>query len=270
MLKRLALKYWPMVALIIFIGAILSMSRYAEHRKAEQSNNTQVSSPQTAVAPNDDSKSKENPDKTKYRPDFIDTFTWPEGATVWALFLTLIVIAWQSTETRDAAKAALLNAQALINSERPWIMATIEESIGPRGGFQLYVTNKGRSPAMITEAQLGCVVAPDVSALPKRAPYGDGSMAKDRIILHGEKQVMTWFSAGTLKNIVGEDFPFASGEEDVFVFGRIVYRDLLGPPSSPDHETRWIGLYQFPTEADGDSIFHFQGIGVPDEYDRYS
>jgi hypothetical protein len=95
-------------------------------------------------------------------------------------------------------------------------------------------------------------------------------MAKDRIILHDEKQLMTWFSVGTLKNIVGKDFPIIPGEEDVFVFGRIVYRDLLSPPSAPEHETRWIGLYQFPTEVDGDSIFHFQGIGVPDEYDRYS
>lgn len=183
---------------------------------------------------------------------------------------TGLVICWQSFETKNAAKAALLNAQALINAERPWIMATIEESIGPRGGFQLYVTNKGRSPAMITEAQLGCAVATDISALPAMAPYGPGSMAKDRIILNDEKQVMTWFSVGTLKNIVGEDFPIGPSENDVFVFGRIVYRDLLSPSNFAEHETRWIGLYQFPTEVDGDSIFHFQGIGVADEYDRYS
>lgn len=57
----------------------------------------------------------------------INTFTWPEGAATWALFLTLLVIAWQSTETRDAAKAALLNAEAVINAERAWMIPKITQ-----------------------------------------------------------------------------------------------------------------------------------------------
>jgi len=113
MLKRLVSKYWPMIAFLLFIGAILGMSRYAEHRKAENQENTQASSPQGTVTPNDASKSTENADKAKHRPDFIDTFAWPEGATVWALFLTLIVIAWQSAETRAAAQATVASVEAV-------------------------------------------------------------------------------------------------------------------------------------------------------------
>jgi len=125
MLKRLASKYWPMVVLLISIGAILGVSRYAEDRKAEKPNNTQASSPQTAVPPNNASKSAENVEKTKHGPDFVDTFTWPEGATAWALFLTLIVIAWQSTETRDAAKAANAQIKMMKQKERAQLMVEI-------------------------------------------------------------------------------------------------------------------------------------------------
>jgi hypothetical protein len=153
MLKRLASKYWPLVLLLLFIGAILGMSRYAEHRKAENQNNTQASSPQTAITPNDATKATDNTDKAKQRQDFVDTFTWPEGATVWALFLTLIVVAWQSAETRTAADAALLNVKALVHSQRPWLIVRIEEK--PAGTaamtqFRFHIYNHGNSPAYVT------------------------------------------------------------------------------------------------------------------------
>ena len=185
-------------------------------------------------------------------------------------FFTGCVICWQSIETRKAAQGAFLNAQVVINSERPWIMATVEEVEGPMGGFNLYVTNKGRTPAMITGAYLGSASVKDVSALPEKAPYFRGNMAKDRIILPDEKHVITWFDGGTLKKLVGEGFSVLAWEGQIFVFGKILYRDLLSASPKPPHETRWIGRYQFPTEDFGDSIFSFQGIGIPDEYDRYS
>ncbi|MGA7057346.1 MAG: hypothetical protein WBY78_07915 [Terriglobales bacterium] len=45
-------------------------------------------------------------------PSWYRFFAWPDGVTVWAIFLTLIVIAKQTVETAKAADAALLNAQA--------------------------------------------------------------------------------------------------------------------------------------------------------------
>jgi hypothetical protein len=70
MFKAVALKYLPVALLIVLIAAILDMSRYAK-----------------------------NP------PRHFEIFAWPEGVTAWALLLTLVVIAWQSVETRAAAKA---------------------------------------------------------------------------------------------------------------------------------------------------------------------
>ena len=110
-----------MVVLLILIGAILSMSRYAEHREGENPQDAQASSPQAPVAPSDASKSTENADKAEHHPDFIDTFLWPEGATVWALLLTLVVIAWQSTETREAAQAARNSIRLHEAGMRQWV-----------------------------------------------------------------------------------------------------------------------------------------------------
>jgi hypothetical protein len=95
-----------MILLIILISAVLCMSRYAEDRKAEHQENAQGSSPNLVISPNGNGQSAQNANKPHQHPSWIDTFAWPEGATAWALFLTLLVIAWQSTETRAAASAA--------------------------------------------------------------------------------------------------------------------------------------------------------------------
>ena len=104
MFKRLAMKYWPMALLLILIVAVLCMSRYAENSKAENAQANASKSTQRAIE--------------SLRPSWIETFAWPEGATAWALFLTLLVIAWQSTETREAAKSADAQIQMMKDKER--------------------------------------------------------------------------------------------------------------------------------------------------------
>lgn len=112
MLKRLMLKYWPLVLLFILIMAVIGMSRYAEHRKAEHQENTQASSPEATVSPLSADKSSQKANEPKYPPSWVDTFAWPEGVTAWALFLTLFVIAWQSVETHAAAEAGMKAVEA--------------------------------------------------------------------------------------------------------------------------------------------------------------
>ena len=112
MLKRLVIKYWPMLLLLILIVAVLCMSRYAENRKAEKPDNSYASSPQTPIAPSDAGKSPRETYKPQNPPSWIDTFTWPEGVTAWSLLLTLIVIAFQSIETHAAADATAASVEA--------------------------------------------------------------------------------------------------------------------------------------------------------------
>lgn len=82
------------------------------------------------------------------------------GLLVLVGFATALVICWQSIEThraasaaRGAAEAALLNAQIVINSERPWVMAQFDVIAGDNAAkslFQLKVFNYGKTPAHIT------------------------------------------------------------------------------------------------------------------------
>ena len=104
--KILALKYWPLALLTVLIVAIVCMSRYAEDRKASATADTQPGSPQLSVSPNDAGKGAKSTDKPDNSPSWVETFAWPEGVTAWALLLTLLIIAWQSTETRAAAQLA--------------------------------------------------------------------------------------------------------------------------------------------------------------------
>jgi hypothetical protein len=57
-----------------------------------------------------------------------ETPSWYKRPEWWLCILgvpTLGFVAWQTWSTARAAKAALLNAEALINSERAWIMAEL-------------------------------------------------------------------------------------------------------------------------------------------------
>ena len=112
MLKRLALKYWPLALLFVLIVTVLCMSRYAENRKAENQEYAQSCSPKAPISPPDADKGTKPTNKPKYSPSWVDTFAWPEGVTAWALFLTLLVIAWQSVETHAAAEATAAGVES--------------------------------------------------------------------------------------------------------------------------------------------------------------
>jgi hypothetical protein len=183
---------------------------------------------------------------------------------------TLKNIERQTKAGEDAAKSALLSAQAVINAERPWLLVVIESVEGPMGGFNLFVKNKGRTPAMISTAFIGCARIEDISYLPKEPPYGPGSIVYDLIVIPDEKPLILWFDGRILNRMLGENVQLQPWEGQTFVFGKIIYRDLADPTPERTHETRWIALYYGPTENDSDSISQIEGIGAPEEYAKYT
>ncbi|MGB6744586.1 MAG: hypothetical protein WBE38_13150 [Terracidiphilus sp.] len=172
--------------------------------------------------------------------------------------------------TRTSAEAALLNARAVINAERPWVIVRVNSVVGPMGGFTVNVRNKGRSPALITEATMGCAVVSDVATLPKEPPYTWGGLTRNKILIPGSGAQLTWFDTSLFKKILKDDIPQYPWEGRVWVFGKIAYRDLASPDSGVVHETRWIGFYEPPVGDEGNSIFRVEGIGVAPEYDQYT
>lgn len=65
----------------------------------------------------------------------------------------------------EAAHAALLNAQAIIHSERPWILISVEPSAEKLNSFTVIATNRGRTPASIIAKTEQTKIAIDEHAL---------------------------------------------------------------------------------------------------------
>jgi hypothetical protein len=68
---------------------------------------------------------------------------------------TFIAIWIQAIETKKAARAALLNAQAVINAERAWLDIGFSPVQFGATIYCFYVFNLGKTPAFITERLLG-------------------------------------------------------------------------------------------------------------------
>src|ERR1700678_2551017 len=79
-------------------------------------------------------------------------YTNPE----WWLFIiaipSLTFLGIQMRANEMAAQAALLNAQAVIESERPWLVVTIEKDETMPAYFFFRVINKGKTPAQLINA----------------------------------------------------------------------------------------------------------------------
>jgi hypothetical protein len=99
-----------------------------------------------------------------------------------------IVFLWRTvTATKDNAKAALLNAQAVINSERAWIEAElVERTVIGVTRHQLEITNHGKTPAQLSSYEINF------------GPVGkDGTWSRET--LEGKFSKMVRFFLGTGK-----------------------------------------------------------------------
>jgi hypothetical protein len=270
-------RFFFMLKCLAILGAvILGFTIYVacqNQRTASQTPNKGTNPPVASVSP---SVHNEHPQGNTENaegnlPSWYGLFAWPNGTTAWAIILTLVAISWQSNETKKAAQAALLNAQAVINAERPWILISVKSPPGPMGGFTVHARNKGRAPAMITESRMGCAAVKNVSELPLKAVFPIENHIRDRIIIPSGAVHVTWFDQQLFKAVLKDNLPQFSWDGQIFGFGKVLYRDLANPDKFVIHETRWIGLYQPPVgDEGGNSIFRVEGLGVSDEYDRYT
>ena len=88
-------------------------------------------------------------------------------------WIVLGVLVWQNILTRRSANAASLNARAVINSERPWVIVSLLRSKrNDRDWLSFRASNEGRSPAIIlcSFAQYG--FTGDPNSLPVPPQYG--------------------------------------------------------------------------------------------------
>lgn len=154
-----------------------------------------------------------------------------------------------ATAAADCAHAALLNAQAIMDSGRPWLLMTIKPSPDIENSFAMIATNHGRSPARIVGTAEHIVFAIDESQLQRTPVYPTDELTPPLvpiILLPGESAEIKPFSRDDLKAICDSEERLRSienWEEKVYLHGKVVYRDLIAPPDKPTHETAWCCWY---------------------------
>lgn len=161
---------------------------------------------------------------------------------------------------QESADAALLNAQAIINSERPWVFVRAEispDNILPAPGSQSMLpsyiafstVNSGRTPAEVIYGYFGFSICParevdDVKIAEKEllGEYTHKSILAPDEVIRFDK-----FSFGR-SGLADEDLiSIAASRLRLVLFGVIRYRDSLGESDFPIRET-WFSYFFDPTQ----------------------
>lgn len=149
----------------------------------------------------------------------------------------------------ESAHAALLNAQAIMDSGRPWLLTTVKPSPDVENSFAVIATNHGRSPARIVGTMEQITFAVDETHLPRTPEYLSSELTAPLvpiILLPGESAEIKPFSRDDLNTICDSEERLRSvenWEEKVYIYGKVAYRDLTAPPDKMTHETAWCCWY---------------------------
>jgi hypothetical protein len=148
-----------------------------------------------------------------------------------------------------SAQAALLSAQSMIHAERPWILITVEPSRSIENSFTVVATNRGRTPAQILSTEERTRIAIDEKHLPGVPEYTEekpDSPLGPIILLPGEFTSIKPFCRDDAKGLCDSEERFKrieTWEEKIYLYGRIIYKDLISPPGSQVYETSWCCWY---------------------------
>jgi hypothetical protein len=165
--------------------------------------------------------------------------------------LTFIAVWKQARETAKATKAmrdgiplqksvadaALLNAQALINSERPWI-DVLPVSHG-EGEWRFEASNYGRTPAELVSTCLRFEIVSDLmNGLAEPPLYKDRKESYKRFVFPDNPARVGLMLINSLLESCQEKAEVLTGAKAFIIIGRVVYYDVLNRVDPP-HETRY-------------------------------
>ena len=150
--------------------------------------------------------------------------------------------------------ATLLNAQALINSERPWLLITATPSEDFPNAFFVKAVSHGSSPAQIVSySDVRIAYCPQQQAMPAEPQYGEIATPDTPIILvSGESADITEISKESARGAIPPEHLASVKDWDdrLYVYGVVSYHDLIDPHPQKPHETRWCFRYIPNTKGD--------------------
>lgn len=168
------------------------------------------------------------------------------AATIEAAATSAAAAAAAATE---AAQSSLLQAQALVNAERPWILVTTEPTRGVESSFEITATNRGRSPATITLALDQVLFAADEAHLPGLPDFKaveSSARFVPMILLPGESATLKTFSREDARGFCESEEIFKSvesWEQRLYLCGKVAYSDLNAAAGKETHATNWCCWY---------------------------
>jgi hypothetical protein len=149
----------------------------------------------------------------------------------------------------DASQAALATAQAILRSERPWILISVEPTINKLNSFTVTATNKGKTPATIATMIDEVGIKSDESHLPATPEYIEQQATQPMIpltLVPGESTPIKVFSRDDVPVVCASEERFKrieNWDEKIFLHGKITYHDLVAPQGTNEHETNWCCWY---------------------------
>jgi hypothetical protein len=159
------------------------------------------------------------------------------GASLLIALATLVLAgtAWvQASAAKNAAKAAFLNAKAVIDSERAWLIPaaeSIEPNELPAGilansqveTLTVRIENCGRTPAWLMDWFIGPVVSEDASiGQITNAARPEGNFPHARPFPHTRIEDF-WFEWTTSKAEIGQ---IKAGQKHLYIWGFLQYRSI--------------------------------------------
>lgn len=190
---------------------------------------------------------------------------WYTSPEVWLCVLTVPMVAfigWQAKETRNAAgaakesaEAARQNAEFLVNSERPWLIAEVIKAPHIPHTYSIQITNYGKSPARFISGDATHIVVERADELATPPMYSSPIVLPAQLLIAPEKGFVIPHPY-SVPDLLVED-------KTLVIYGRILYEDTIIP--GVHHETRWCFGYIKAVSYGGDFVL----IG-PTEYTKYT
>lgn len=192
----------------------------------------------------------------------------------------------QTDATIVAAKAARDNAQAVLDSERPWLFIPTKDEFSeiespllvPRrpgeiriSFCQFWIKNFGRTPARVIEQKIRLVLGRETETIPDAAIYkSQDATAENYSFPPGERiAVQAAFSPGS--GITPQELDEITNKRRfVWLCGYFKYTDTFARENSPVYESRvcyrWV--YDSISVLDSDIRKSFWVAAGPREYNR--
>jgi hypothetical protein len=189
-------------------------------------------------------------------PPAIPPHLLPQAAVDWAQVLLVLLTAAtlrvlyvytqatiQSVKAAQAsAKAALLNAQAVINAERPWLLVSIEAHKAAPNTFIIQAFNAGRTPAELHDGHCASGIQP-LNFIPPKEFRDPFRLPMQTLIVSKDSFPIRTITPGELVEQVGRK----GLDPQLCVYGRILYWGVFTDRSAPGtkpYETRWSFRYE--------------------------